>query len=131
MDRQTKGFIDDVFERSKADPFSVTRDDIMRMLSMDPESEDFEYLGLKARGLARIRGNVGSVGVPFGLDYRPCKGNCVYCPFGEKWSLMDDDYEIPVDDLVSMISERLSQGFGGESSCLGEAYEYRIRTSLR
>ena len=55
MDRLTKEFADDVFERSKADPFTVTRDDILGMLSMDPESEDFEYLGSKAREFTRIR----------------------------------------------------------------------------
>ena len=111
MDRETKSFIDLMFEKSKEDPFTVSRDDIVRMLSMDPSSEEFGYLGSKARELARIRGNVGSVGIAFGLDYRPCKGNCVYCSFGEKWGLMNDDYEIPVDDLISMISERFSKGF--------------------
>ena len=111
MDRETKSFIDLMFEKSKEDPFTVSRDDIIRMLSMDPSSEEFGYLGSKARELARIRGNLGSVGIAFGLDYRPCKGNCVYCSFGEKWGLMNDDYEIPVDDLISMISERFSKGF--------------------
>ena len=111
MDQETKTFIDAVFEKSREDPFTVTRDDIVRMLSMDPRSEEFDYLGSKARELARIRGNVGSVGIAFGLDYRPCKGNCVYCSFGEKWGLMNDDYEIPVDELVVMISERFSKGF--------------------
>ena len=111
MEQETKTFIDAMFEKSKEDPFAVIRDEIIRMLSMDPSSEEFEYLGSKARELARIRGNVGSVGIAFGLDYRPCKGNCVYCSFGEKWGLMEDDYEIPVDELVAMISERFSKGF--------------------
>ena len=111
MDRETKAFIDLMFERSKIDPFTVSRDDIIRMLSMDPSSEEFEYLGSKARELARIRGNIGSISIAFGLDYRPCKGNCAYCSFGEKWGLMKDDYEIPIEKLVEMISERFSRGF--------------------
>ena len=38
MDSQTKEFIDGVFERSKNDPFTVTKDDILRMLSMDTKT---------------------------------------------------------------------------------------------
>lgn len=111
MEQGTIDFIDGVFERSKRDPFSVSKEDIVRMLSLDPGSEECEYLGSKARELSRLRGNIGSVGTAFGIDYRPCKGNCIYCSFGEKWGLMKDDYEIPVEQIVSMVSERYSKGY--------------------
>ena len=111
MDPKTAEIIDDIYERSKRDPFSITRKDILWMLSLDPGSEECDSLGLKARELARFRGNIGSIGTPFGLDYRPCKASCRYCSFGEKWGLMKDDYEIPVEDLVKMIRDMYSAGF--------------------
>ena len=95
MDQKAAETIDALFEKSRNDPFSITGEDIVWMLSLDPASEECNYMGLKARELARERGNIGSIGTPFGLDYRPCKASCRYCSFGERWGLMDDDYEIP------------------------------------
>ena len=111
MDAGIAEVIDGLYEKSKNDPFSITREDILWILSLDPRSEECDYMGRKARELARLRGNIGSIGTPFGLDYRPCKASCRYCSFGEKWGLMDDDYEIPTDDLVAMVRERFSKGF--------------------
>ncbi len=111
MDQKAAETIDALFEKSRNDPFSITGEDIVWMLSLDPASEECNYMGLKARELARERGNIGSIGTPFGLDYRPCKASCRYCSFGERWGLMDDDYEIPVEDLIKMIKERFSKGF--------------------
>ena len=111
MRQEDIDFIEDVYRRSESDPFTITREDILRMLSFDPESDEMEYLGRKARELARKKGNTGSIGVAFGLDYRPCSASCNYCSFGEKWGLMKDDYEIPVEDIIEMIKERLSKGY--------------------
>ena len=111
MEQKVVKIIDDIFERSKSDPFSIGRDDILWMLSLDPKSEECDYLGSKARELTRIKGNKGSVGTAFGLDYRPCKGNCRYCSFGEKWGLMKDDYEIPVGDIVRMVRDSYVEGY--------------------
>ncbi len=111
MEQQTVIRIDGIFERSKTDPFSITRDEIVWMLSLDPDSEEFGYLGQKARELARIRGNMGSMGIAIGLDYRPCKGNCRYCSLAEKWGLMKDDYDIPVDEVIEIIRDCYLQGF--------------------
>ena len=40
MDADTVRFLDDAFERSMKDHMSITKDDIIRMLSLDPESEE-------------------------------------------------------------------------------------------
>ena len=111
MDPKAAEKIDGLYEKSCNDPFSITREDILWMLSLDPKSEECDYMGRKARELARARGNTGGIGSPFGLDYRPCKASCKYCSFGEKWGLMNDDYEISVDDLVAMVKDQFSKGF--------------------
>jgi hypothetical protein len=52
MRDDTVAFIDDCFERSLKDPFSVTVGDMERLLSLDPDSDECAYLGSKARELA-------------------------------------------------------------------------------
>ncbi|WP_400152388.1 radical SAM protein [Candidatus Methanarcanum hacksteinii] len=113
MDASVRSFIDDAFERSRVDHKSITKDDVLRMLSLDPHSEECEYLGSKARELARIRSNnKANLTTAFGIDYRPCKASCTYCSFGERWGLMDGlDMEIPVEDIIDMIREQYSKGY--------------------
>ena len=111
MQQEVLDRIDSLFETSKTEPFDITKEDIVWLLSLDPESEECDYMGRKARELARIRGNVGTIGTAFGLDYRPCKSSCRFCSFGEKWGLMKDDYEIPVEKLVEMVREQFAKGF--------------------
>ena len=113
MNPDTVRFIDDCYDRSVKDPFLLTVDDIEGLLSIDPDSEECEYMGTKARELARIRSNnKASVSTSFGLDYIPCKASCRFCSFGEKWGLMEgQEYYIPDDEIVSMIRDQLSKGF--------------------
>ena len=131
MDEETRRYIDGLFEISVKDPLSIRVDDIERMLSLDPFSEECEYMGLRARELSGIRGgNVGSVGTAFGIDYRPCSGNCVYCSFGERWGIMDADYEIPADTIVDLINDRLAHGFSKFTLRTTEDYDVRRLAEL-
>lgn len=113
MDAETVQFLDDAFERSIKDHMSITREDIVRMLSLDPESEECEYMGKKARELARKRsGNKASVGTAFGLDYRACKASCNYCSFGERWGLMDGfDIEMSPEEIIGLMKSQISRGY--------------------
>lgn len=112
MNPDTIAFIDECFERSKEDPFQLSVDDMDRLLSIDPVSEECEYLGSKARKLASIRSkDSASIGTAFGLDYVPCKASCRYCSFGERWGLMKGEYYIPDEDVIRMIREQLEKGF--------------------
>ena len=113
MDADTVRFLDDAFERSMKDHMSITKDDIIRMLSLDPESEECEYMGKKARELAGKRsGNKASVGTAFGLDYRACKASCNYCSFGERWGLMDGfDIEMSPEEIIELMESQMSRGY--------------------
>ena len=102
-------FVDSCYEKA-LDGWVIDKEDIVRMLEIDPHSEGFAYIGSMARELARIRNNKANLGTAFGIDYVPCKASCRYCSLGEKWGLMNDDWHIPLDSIISIIRERLSAG---------------------
>ena len=112
MDPEICAFIDDCYERSLKDPFSISVDDMARLLSIDPESDECGYLGSKARRLAEIRSdNKASMTTAFGLDYIPCKASCKFCSFGEKWGIMKGEYYVPDDTVIDLIKGQMAKGF--------------------
>lgn len=72
----------------------VSREDILRLLAIPPDSEEAAFLGRTARDLARIvAGNEGRVWSAIGIDCRPCSMNCEFCAFGERWGLITEPHE--------------------------------------
>ena len=112
MDPDIRTFIDDAYERAMKDIELITEKDLVRMLSLDPESEECEYLGRKARDIARVKvKNKAHVGTAFGIDYQPCAGNCRYCSFGKEWGLIQGEYYVPVEDIIPIIRTQLGRGY--------------------
>ena len=114
MDQDFKEFVDRCFEVS-ARKEDISRDDIIRMLGVSPDSEECGYLGSRARELAAIKSkNKATLGTPFGVDYVPCDASCRFCSFGTKWGLMEgQSYHIPVEDIIAMMKERMAAGYTG------------------
>ena len=114
MDQDFKEFVDRCFEVS-ARKEDISRDDIIRMLGVSPDSEECEYLGSRARELAAIKSkDKATLGTPFGVDYVPCDASCRFCSFGTRWGLMEgQSYHIPVEDIISMMKERIAAGYTG------------------
>ena len=79
----------------------VSREDILRLLAIPPDSEEAAFLGRTARELARIvAGNEGRVWSAIGIDCRPCPMNCEFCAFGEKWGLIAEPHEWSDAEIV-------------------------------
>ena len=114
MDQDFKEFVDRCFEVS-ARKEDISRDDIIRMLGVCPDSEECGYLGSRARELAAIKSkNKATLGTPFGVDYVPCDASCRFCSFGTRWGLMEgQSYHIPVEDIIAMMKERMAAGYTG------------------
>ncbi len=112
MDEVIRAFIDDAYSRAMRDANSVTREDILRMLSLDPESEECAYLGSRAREIARVKArNRANVSTAFGIDYQPCAASCRYCSFGKEWGLIEGEYYVPAEDVIACIRERMGHGY--------------------
>ncbi len=80
---------------------ALSRDELLRLLDLDPDSPQCGIMREKARNMARsVCGNTGRVWSAVGIEHRSCSMNCQFCSFGEKWGLVRDAYEWPDEDVV-------------------------------
>lgn len=89
----------------------LDRQTIIDLLGIDPDSETAEKLGECARKVAyEVTGNRGKVWASIGVDYEPCKMNCSFCSFGEKWGTVKEAYSWSDDEIISFAGRLASQG---------------------
>lgn len=98
----------------------LTRDELVALISIDPENADCDYLGETARNVKRhFSGDVTRLGTSIGLDLRPCRMSCDFCSLGEKVGLITKEYEISDDTAVQLIADLRKRGF----------YQFTLRTT--
>ena len=90
---------------------SVSREDVLRLLAFEPESEAAACLGRTAREVARlVADNEGRVWTAIGIDCRPCPMNCGFCSFGEKWGLIDEPREWSDEAVIKAAAAFVADG---------------------
>ena len=124
----TYSFIDALKNRALRG-MPVSRDEVLRLLALAPDSEEAAYLGRAARDIAHIVvGNEGRVWSAIGIDCRPCSMNCGFCAFGEKWGLITEPHEWSdeaiikaarafVDEGASWVTLRTTEFYGLNRLC--------------
>ena len=119
MDQDLISLIDDTKHKALRNEY-VGKDVILKLMSINPASEEAEYLGKAGREIASfVTKDKGRIGSAFGMDLAPCPMNCEFCALGEKWHLFDDKYEYTAKDVIAVIRELLPKGF----------YMFTIRTT--
>lgn len=89
----------------------VSREEVLRLLAFDPESEAAAHLGRAAREVARlVAGNEGRVWSAIGIDCWPCPMNCAFCSFGEKWGLVTEPREWSEQAVIEAANAFVSAG---------------------
>ena len=86
---------------------------IVELLDVDPLSEDALVIRAAANELThRAMHDRGRVSFSVGVDYVPCRGNCRFCSFGEKWGVVNKDnaYVLSREQVVDIWKKRFSQG---------------------
>lgn len=88
-----------------------TREDVLRLLALTPDSDDVRYLGVAARRVATVAAhNTGRVWSAIGLDSRPCPKNCTFCAFGAKWGLVREEKELSTAEAIAMTRRLVEAG---------------------
>ncbi len=86
-------------------------EDIIHLLSVSPSSAEAAFLGRRARDMAHaVADNKGRVWSAVGVDCQPCRMNCEFCAFGEKWGLVARPYEWPCAQIIHAARKFVAQG---------------------
>lgn len=111
MSAEIRSTIDRVKQIS-LDSGIVPRKDILTLLSIDPNSDDCEYLRQAAEEVTRQNtGNRIRVGISIGVDFAPCSMNCRFCSLGEKWGIVKGERVVPLDIITETIREYVAKGY--------------------
>ncbi len=84
---------------------------ILRLLNLPVDGPEVAYMRQVAGDFAlRVTGGRGRVAGAIGLDLHPCKMNCAFCSFGEKWGLVREERILTADQVVSMARSYVEAG---------------------
>ena len=87
------------------------REAIVRMLEIDPSSEEADYLKQQAVKVARAagKGRVELSGA-IGVDLCSCDMNCKFCSFGTEWGLVTDEYKYTKEEVIRLAKAYVAAG---------------------
>lgn len=104
---------------------ALSTETIIRLLEIDPNSEEAELLGAAARQVAaKVTGNKAGIWASIGVDYVPCPMNCRFCSFGEAWGTAEDAYTLTDDEVVSQAKSFIESGADWITLRTTEHYEF-------
>ena len=109
------------------------REDILRLLSVEPDSPEAAEMGRQARDVAaRVSGNVATVWAALGVDCVPCTMNCSFCAFGDKWGVITRPHEWSQEDILKEVKHFVDEGAAWIILRTTEHYgEERLRVLMR
>ncbi len=109
------------------------REDVLRLLAVDPDSAEAACLGREARDVAaRVSGNVATVWAALGVDCVPCTMNCSFCAFGDKWGVITQPHEWSKEDILKEVKHFVDEGAAWLILRTTEHYgEERLRVLMR
>ena len=89
---------------------------VVKLLETDPLSDDALYIRAAANEVTRtVTQGKGWVTFSIGVDFVPCRGNCRFCSFGEKWGVVNSEnsYVLTHDEVIRTARAHLAQGADG------------------
>lgn len=89
----------------------LSKEQIMELLSLDPDSADADYLRQCAGEAARIiTGGAAYLWGALGIDRVPCSMNCKFCSFGEAWNLVETDTRYSEAEVLEQVEAFVRAG---------------------
>lgn len=128
MNNETRQFIDRVADESLRGAVQA-REAIIRMLEMDPTSEEAAYLRECATRVAHVASdNRGGISGAIGIDLCSCDMNCKFCSFGTAWGLVTDDVRYTKEEIIEMVREYVEAGVTTVTLRSTEFYNLKVLT---
>lgn len=98
-------------ERNAQSGTLLTREQIVQLLSIEPESTEWQVLGAAARRTAHVLTHDraylwGAIGV----DFAPCSMNCDFCSLGEKWGIVRETRSYDAQATIAQVREYAEAG---------------------
>lgn len=88
-----------------------SRDVIIRLLELDPDSEEVDYVKECATRVAHAASKSrGSLSGAIGVDLCSCDMNCRFCSFGTEWGLVTEDYKYSKEEVIELARAYVSAG---------------------
>lgn len=79
---------------------------IVRLLSIDLESQEYDYLCRSAFDAAKeITKNEAYLWGAIGVDFAPCSMNCNFCSLGEAWGIVHKEVRYSEEKIIEQIKE--------------------------
>lgn len=83
---------------------AFTKEELIMLLDIDPESDEAEELGAAAGEVARkYTGGKARLWGAIGVDYRPCDMNCDFCSLGKKWGIVKEEKEVTLEEMIRQV----------------------------
>ena len=106
--------VKEIIDESASNPDSgklMPREDIITLLSLNPESVEAAYLREKAKEAAlKVTGGKAYLWGAMGIDFVPCSMNCRFCSFGEEWSIITESRIYSMDEILSQMQAYIDSG---------------------
>lgn len=126
MDQDVRDMIDratDEALRGAVQPKEV----IVRMLELDPESEEVAYLRECASRVAHFASdNKCGVSGAIGMDMCSCDMNCKFCSFGTEWGLVTEEVKYTKEEIIEMARAYVEAGITTLTLRSTEFYDVRV-----
>ena len=116
VNKKIRDLADACLEDARAGRDQTKKSNIVSLLEVDPTSDDALYIRECANKLTReVTQCRGWVTFSIGVDFVPCKGNCRFCSFGEKWGIINEknQYVFTHEQVVETARNHLAQGADG------------------
>lgn len=101
----------DIAEDKCLNGILLTKEEIVRLLSIPLNSDEDLYLRQVARSVATKKtNNLGYIWSAIGLDYAPCIMNCKFCSFGDKWNIIKEKKVLTKEEILSRVKIQVEGG---------------------
>lgn len=99
----------ELIQKSYLTPDDLSDEEILRLLSIDCQSDDFYHLTMASNRLSRQQfANRGYVFMQIGLNAEPCSGDCKFCSLGSSHFAVEERWHKSQSQITELIESAVN-----------------------